>query len=436
MTPGWVHAASFVSALVPLVIGIVLIRRSRARRHGDAPHCRRCDYQLTGITSDRCPECGAHLVPDGVVRGQQSPAAALLRIGLIVTFLGSVAVVMRAERVARDVNWYRWRPDNWVIDDLRDPAGAGDAWSELESRAAARKLSKDQYLRMADAALALQGARNPPHAWNMTSWLGDAVYEGRLSSAQVRRFLEQSVQLTLNVRQKAAPGDAIPYRVDCQYRSPMGSRWRIEVKELGLAVDGKPVRTPLTDASRRGSLGPFTSTLPGHLPTGTHAVDVTATIRLRHSDAAGRPDDPGIEGAASVSASTEVLPADQFTSVVLVTDPSLKESVRRSIVLRWVTNSASHGYIRGVLDVRAAPTGICFDVVLRAAGTHYHCSPIDLPKSRSAAISFHAAANIPPTVQRVDLILRPNERRARRTLELTEIWNEELTFESVPVMRE
>ena len=47
--------------LVPTVLLVAYLRRSR--RRAQAGTCLHCGYDLRGITSDRCPECG-RLVPD------------------------------------------------------------------------------------------------------------------------------------------------------------------------------------------------------------------------------------------------------------------------------------------------------------------------------------------------------------------------------------
>ncbi len=58
-------------ALIPLVLGLTLVWFGvRPRRRGTTPHCRRCNYNLTGLDSDRCPECGTPLTPKTVVIGE------------------------------------------------------------------------------------------------------------------------------------------------------------------------------------------------------------------------------------------------------------------------------------------------------------------------------------------------------------------------------
>lgn len=47
--------------IVPALGLALLIVGLRGRRIGDAPHCRQCKYNLTGVPSTRCPECGHDL---------------------------------------------------------------------------------------------------------------------------------------------------------------------------------------------------------------------------------------------------------------------------------------------------------------------------------------------------------------------------------------
>ena len=51
-------ALSILIAAFFALIGIWIIRKGGRRRIGEQPHCRKCEYLLIGIESDRCPECG------------------------------------------------------------------------------------------------------------------------------------------------------------------------------------------------------------------------------------------------------------------------------------------------------------------------------------------------------------------------------------------
>jgi predicted RNA-binding Zn-ribbon protein involved in translation (DUF1610 family) len=56
-------------------------RRDRLASSRDAVVCPTCGYNLTGLTSTRCPECGAMLTLDALLRGQPSRAPAELEQG-------------------------------------------------------------------------------------------------------------------------------------------------------------------------------------------------------------------------------------------------------------------------------------------------------------------------------------------------------------------
>jgi hypothetical protein len=62
-----------IIAAIPLTILLHQLWRLRSRlvnlREGDAPHCERCGYNLTGLTSGRCPECGSLLETMEIQRG-------------------------------------------------------------------------------------------------------------------------------------------------------------------------------------------------------------------------------------------------------------------------------------------------------------------------------------------------------------------------------
>ncbi len=73
-----------------LAVGILLLRMlSRPRRRGTTPHCARCEYNLTGLTSDRCPECGTEMIPANIVYGEK-----IRRPWLAVTAVGVAVIVM------------------------------------------------------------------------------------------------------------------------------------------------------------------------------------------------------------------------------------------------------------------------------------------------------------------------------------------------------
>src|SRR5262245_21576586 len=60
---------NFGPVLLLLLFGLLgvggwLLLTARRRAEGQEPHCLMCGYNLTGLDSERCPECGVELTAD------------------------------------------------------------------------------------------------------------------------------------------------------------------------------------------------------------------------------------------------------------------------------------------------------------------------------------------------------------------------------------
>lgn len=60
------------ATFAPMILGSWLLLTARRRIDDGAPHCAKCAYNLTGLTSDRCPECGIVLTADNRCVGDYS----------------------------------------------------------------------------------------------------------------------------------------------------------------------------------------------------------------------------------------------------------------------------------------------------------------------------------------------------------------------------
>ncbi len=56
-------------ALLPIAVGGFLLFTARRTHEGTDPHCLMCGYNLTGLSSPVCPECGQKLQPDTISLG-------------------------------------------------------------------------------------------------------------------------------------------------------------------------------------------------------------------------------------------------------------------------------------------------------------------------------------------------------------------------------
>src|SRR5687768_2249915 len=94
-------------ALPPLLLSLVLLKLAYfPRRRGDTPHCRKCGYTLTGLSSERCPECGQALSEDTIVYGERARHPILGAVGslLLLLAIANTAIILASGRI----DWYRY----------------------------------------------------------------------------------------------------------------------------------------------------------------------------------------------------------------------------------------------------------------------------------------------------------------------------------------
>jgi hypothetical protein len=72
--------ATVMVAIAAVVLGVFWIsgirrlrRDWRGKALGEIPFCTKCDYNLTGVSSEICPECGLPLTAGNVRRGEAKP---------------------------------------------------------------------------------------------------------------------------------------------------------------------------------------------------------------------------------------------------------------------------------------------------------------------------------------------------------------------------
>lgn len=130
-----------LSALLGLIIaGLLCITIGLwPRRLGDAPHCRKCHFDLTGTDGARassvCPECGRDLaLPKAIARGRLARRKRVLLAGVLLLLLpGGLAIPIATG------HWTNWNTSKplWVIELDTDYGGVpirDAARLELERR--------------------------------------------------------------------------------------------------------------------------------------------------------------------------------------------------------------------------------------------------------------------------------------------------------------
>lgn len=78
-----------VGSVLPFGLGIYLIQSSRGRA-GPEPLCGNCDYNLTGLESNRCPECGLLFIEGEFIKGSRTSSHTRFWIGLVLVLMASL----------------------------------------------------------------------------------------------------------------------------------------------------------------------------------------------------------------------------------------------------------------------------------------------------------------------------------------------------------
>lgn len=444
-------SGSNVSSLImwcalPLAcIGLLLLKFGWfPRRRGDEPRCRRCGYDLTANQSGQCPECGADVSkPKNVVHGVRRRRMVLAALGSFALLLAIVCLTPQARRAIASVDWYAWRPTNWVIADLRSTASPVDglrAIVELERRRAENKLSDEQKRRIVESLLAAlaDGIAAVPNEF--VEYLTRRANAGELTDEQLGRFFRGIIQLTLETRPSVAAGHPLPWKVSYKAHYPPGVVWSYTSWYPSISINGKRIDSRerggmLQGLGNTGSEAP-SATVPKDLKPGRHVLRLDYVFEI-YRDATGDPSRLLYKLETPLEASFDVLPAGERTAVTQTPDPSLLSQMMSEIRVESITEGPPpQRHIRGRLHAGYVPADVAFDVFLRADGREYMVARFAWQKDRGYfTIGMKLPKPLDPPPERVDIILRSNPEVARWSVDITDIWQGELEFKDVPVTR-
>ena len=411
-------------------IGIaLLVRGIRGRRRGDTPHCGKCEYNLTGLDSGRCPECGADLNPLRIVRGERHRRPASIVVGGLLLALA----LLPAVPAVRQIKWYQYAPTAWVMRDMRS-GNAGKAWRELERRDKAGRIGAAHQRLLIHLCLDEQNADlTPSPRTEMIEYLARCYLAEALSDAQEARFHKQMVVCRLRVRPHVVSPDRVPFQVDHGGRIPCGQGLRMRVSIGRKLVDGTPTgRSGSGSGTSCGvsSGGAQGSSVAGVKP-GKHELGVEVTGQLLQGSSGGGK--VLHEKVMMLKAGFEVFEQEPSGYMRLVRDPAMADELRACIEPADLTYG-QHGSkdINGQIRITAPPIGVAFDVFARIGEREYSMGGVSKAKGASTHSHVHTGwEDAPPTS--CDIILRSSAKVARRTVDLFEIWEGELVYQNVPI---
>ena len=440
---------------IALCVGTALtVAGVRGRRTDDHPLCRRCRFDLTGRPADaerRCPECGADLSPPrAVVVGHRRRRAGVLGLGAVLSTLAVSVGGVVAYGQAHHVNWWRYAPLGYVVrqatssDASRRRAGL----AELGDRLIDGRLRGADLDRTADAGLDYQGDSTRP--WD-TGW-GDllevAHAAGRLSDERWRRYAGQAAigMFTFRVRPRVRRGDPVPYEFT-SHRGRLGSRndavWCQPVHARLVWAGEPPQSVRLADSFPVGGdsygkteprLYPFQ--LPRGLADGPQAVRLVADLAVGPNENFAVTH-PVVTVRLDLPGTFALLPADQ-PSVTRVHDPSMADAVRRSVRVDGVRSSSAGGVQAGwSLVPPGPPVGLAFEVRVRDRQHDVRVGSFAVPAGTAGAQwppqVTPDAAGTRLTGGRADVVFVSDPAAAAETVDVTRVWDGQITFLDVPV---
>lgn len=428
-----VAATLAIMALAMLFVGL------RGRVIDDHPVCRRCRFDLIGLSPEQCPECGADLGrPRAVRTGNRVRLKRLSWLGVVVLAGAGILTGATMWGSARKFNWNTIKPTWLLMTETRfgSSSRAEEAAAELGSRLAADKLPPDQIGVLVERGLRIQADRSIRWAAAWGDLLEAAWTKNLLTDEQKRAFIRNAVLFQFNVRPKIEADQLCGVEMVVS-ADRVGGRLAIDVAPTceRLAIGEKVLTLGMSSSSVGVSRGGVSSMRHAvKLPVGPGAYKVRSEWIIR----ASIQNEAATQWPVTLESPVEVVGADQAT-VRLVTDPSLRAAVAKCFSSRRITIDSS-GHLSGDLTVTNPPTDMAFQIIARAAdGREWRVGDF-VCRANPTGSTRHSTmfgADIPGMdAAVVRLLLRPDGDTARRTPYLVEIWGEEVELAPMPVQRQ
>jgi hypothetical protein len=431
--------ALFLIITCAFAAAMLVISGMRGRVLDDHPLCRRCGFDLTGKpgTSALCSECGADVTrPRAIVIGHRKRRIAPLIAG---TMLMCASLLMLTLSLTK-VNWQPYKPVWWVLSEFDSPnlTKRDAAVRELDRRLNAGSLSDRQIAAIADAVIKYQAS--PSKTWipRLGNLVEGAHALNKLSNAQWKQYVTNTLALKLDVRRRVRLGDPIPYWVSEQpHRAGMLGGLGFAYRNVQLTIGTVKVKGSFGDSGRIGGQigGGATGSnlrLNNEQLEQLQPGDYTMTLSLDLS-IADAPTHVVVNRTLTLTAPVQLMPASQPT-VTLIDDPSLKPALEKSLKIVRAHLTDDHLNVNLAFD---NPTvGVGFDVFARHGEREDKLSDLSVPAG-SGSYGRNVNGRVPRLKgQTIDLIFRPSIAAATETTNTFAIWNGELVLQDVKVTRQ
>ncbi len=453
----------FILAAATVVLGVaLLILGLRGRRIDNHPLCRRCRFDLVGLsdvgtgaprqqanaaaaptrTPPRCPECGADISRLRAVRTGHRRRLRSVIVVACVCLLGGLGVGGAAGwAAATKFNWNTIKPVWWLKSESASPhtPTAAAAIAELTVRLGDSRLESGDTSVLISRALDYQA--DPDRTW-IPQWgdfVGAAWKAGLLSDEQRLAFARNAVEPRVAIRPRLRRNE--PTAIEIHFRGSRVGRSTPVVLQptlIGAEIDGQPIEAP--KFAGRASLQYSGSSAIGNSIT-IAAEPGAHVLRTVWSYAALDPFDPAGPVRADweriVETPITVLPEDAEL-IRLIKDESLRRAMEAAIRAGPIQLARTGGgglSFNHEFRLTNLPADVAFDSIWRAGDREW---PIGTIAGRGGS-GQHAtnyggdAPALDPGTAAVDIILRPSIKAAARNIDVVDIWDGEIVIENVPV---
>ena len=463
--------------LLPLLLiaisAAILIRLLLSLRVSTVTTCRGCGENLWGRPKlPICPTCGGdRRVPRskrgadggrGRIRRRRRAVALLTLIALVCgVWLGGVIAFIAA---GPRLNPYK---PTWLLideavrtqqamDDLRqgslDPGAENAAMTELDKRIGT--MSRADLQLLINRALAFQqddiaAGQLPPNARGQWYWLVEYAHGlGRVSAADWARYLSQGADgsLTLTLRSQVTRGDPLVMAIHCNPDFAGGLQVSYE-SDLVPTIAGRKVAAPEPPAASIGrSLNQPDQTvvdlppdLLSSLSDGPQTADVTAVVNVRDGN---RPNGPPIYSKSITLHGVWLLVP--VSSPSLTVDTTIEQhalDIMTSETQALFSGGGASLLVQGNYANYASLTTsrFAYRVYLRGGGHEWEVGRgvvsgnlnVNLQTFAYGSAGRQAAPGAFPP--KVDVIIRPSDEDAVRTIDCTKTWRGEIVVPNVQV---
>ena len=319
-------------------------------------------------------------------------------------------------------------------------------------------LSKDQQDELVELILKRQADRTLPWRTKMGNVIEKRWVAGKLNRELWERYTAQLIDgfYAIKVRPRIVIGT--PAGVNLQLenqtvRCGSGKHITFEVREtnrvtkIGATIIGRndiPGTIPLGQKGGRQTMGSsnnFGKQMWESIRPGKQKITFEAQLAIVESSTSDKKDQQEVFVSRKVTFESETtfLPPGQ-TTVNISTDPAMEAEVDRSITIKRIeTNPAVNPstdnkyYANVILDITSRPIDIAFNIILKDGDNEYKAGSIAAAAEKKTGLNCMAFIPADLSGKRIDVILRPAPDEAEQTVDLFEIWGEEIVFKDVLV---